>query len=109
MSRASRVKIMVKKKRKTSYLLAVMLNTVSLLLPIGAFLYTLDAPAPLMANKKGLIIFGITLLQYLLFRIPLKMMLEKAIQDNEYDEFGRNKNKTLFASISYSEIKKLLF
>ena len=85
----------MEKKHKTSYPLAITLNTISTVLPIGSFMFIGLSDTPLMQNTVGLAVIAGSLLQWLILRIPLKVMLEKAIEDNEYDEFGRNKSKRL--------------
>ena len=86
---------MKRKQRKTNYPLAIILNTASTVMPVLSFMYLGIADVPISKNTVGLVICAVSLIQWLVLKIPLKLMLEKAIEDNEYDEFGRNKSKHL--------------
>ena len=92
------------KERKTSYVLAILLNIFSLLFLlagifywfyglIGSLKYRIDFGYPQYEKQisTGILIFAIG--QYVFLRVPLKKMLGKSILDNEYDEFGRSKKK----------------
>lgn len=95
------------KERKTSYPLAIILNTGSLMLAIFGvvqWVWILIAPKSGIQLNTGnkwldtpsniaLIIAAICLIQFVALKIPLKAMLNKAVLDNEYDEFGRSKKK----------------
>lgn len=92
------------RKRKTSYPLAIFLNMLSLLLFMAAIFYRIyiflspesvgwDFGFEGKESFIGTIILIVSGLQYLLLRIPLKKMLNKAVLDNEYDEFGMSKKK----------------
>jgi stage V sporulation protein K len=99
--------------KKKSYPLALVLNIASLLVLLAGIVFaghialngthevpnafgqmvTVKGPSGEQA-MTGVIVFAISVIQFLLFRIPLRRFMEEAIIDNEYDEFGRNKKKT---------------
>ena len=111
---------MAKKQHKTNYPLAVLLNTLSIVVMLGgiataAWLIYISSKEPKSVketqgffNKEtiGYILGGAGLLQYLFLRIPLKKMLNKAVLDNEYDEFGRSKKKS-FENLTRREREEL--
>lgn len=88
------------KKHKTSYPLAIFLQTASTVLPFAAiiyFLYNMKAE-PLFTIldipiSLPVLLLLIAFMQWLVLKAPLKAMYNKAIQDNEYDEFGMSKKK----------------
>lgn len=81
------------RERKTSYPLAIFLSTVSTVLPfagIAYFAYSLikgDGKVEILST----VIFLVTFAQWVFLKHPLKRMYQKAILDNEYDEFGASK------------------
>lgn len=111
------------KKKKTSYPLTILLSTLSTAAPIVAvvwFLYQMirlkntaiiplggtfqvdDIQVPLISC----IVFFITLVQWGVFKKPLAKMYQKAIQDNEYDEFGNSK-KSNYATLTRKEREQM--
>lgn len=94
------------KEKKTSYPLVILAQTISTLLPIAGFVWWIYASVNLSQQYKTLfvvwdlnitipmIVFIITLLQFLALRVPLKKLYHKALMDNEYDEFGMSKKKS---------------
>ena len=111
------------KKKKTSYPLTILLSTLSTAAPIVAvvwFLYQMirlkntaiiplggtfqvdDIQVPLISC----IVFFITLVQWGIFKKPLAKMYQKAIQDNEYDEFGNSK-KSNYATLTRKEREQM--
>lgn len=111
------------KKKKTSYPLTILLSTLSTTAPIVAvvwFLYQMirlkntaiiplggtfqvdDIQVPLISC----IVFFITLVQWGVFKKPLAKMYQKAIQDNEYDEFGNSK-KSNYATLTRKEREQM--
>ena len=111
---------MSKGKHKTSYPLAIFLNTMSLLILLGGiacavWLVYLSSKDTQYAkesegffNKEilGYIIGGAGFAQFIVLRFPLKKMLGKAVLDNEYDEFGRSKKKS-FENLTRSEREEI--
>lgn len=108
-------------KHKTSYPLAIFLNTLSLvamLCGIGFMAYTLithsetssgfgsEGQSGLDVRIIGYIAGGVGFLQFIILRIPLKRMLNKAVLDNEYDDFGRSKKKS-FDNLTRKEREQL--
>lgn len=122
---------MAEKTHKTNYPLAIALNAVSTILPFASGLFTAYvwlAKTTVKADKDG---FGmmkgatvpisevysflkplavglivVTVLQWIIFRIPLKNMLNKAVMDNEYDENGVSKKKS-FANLTRREREEM--
>ena len=97
--------------KKTSYPLTIFLSTLSTVLPflsVGYVIYkavtTGFALDDLPFQYWLLLIVSFT--QWVVFRQPLKNMYQKAIQDNEYDEFGRSKKKS-FANLTRKEREEL--
>lgn len=98
----------MERQKKTSYPLVVALSTISTFAPVGgvgflvyAYVYGGSSPTadfseqmkhPLVAT--ALVILVVLFAQWVVFRPILKKMYQKAIQDNEYDEFGRSKKKS---------------
>lgn len=80
-------------KNKTSYPLAILLNTASTLLPLGAMVYFAVVLFKGEDYLASLILLVVASLQWLIFKQPLKNMYQKAVYDNEYDEFGNSKKK----------------
>lgn len=93
-------------KKKTSYPLVILLSTLSTLLPIAGGVYLVyvlckgDEPVLSMAFLM------IAILQRFAFKQPLANLYQKAIQDNEYDEFGRSKKKS-FANLTRKEREEM--
>lgn len=111
------------KKKKTSYPLTILLSTLSTAAPIVAvvwFLYQMirlknTAIIPLGGTFQvddirvpliSCIVFFITLVQWGIFKKPLAKMYQKAIQDNEYDEFGNSK-KSNYATLTRKEREQM--
>lgn len=115
------------KTRKTNYPLAILLNVVSTLLPFAAggffaFIYLKKINVSNGASAFGtasettvrvvdaypylkivaIIAIVISILQWLILRLYLKGMLNKAVMDNEYDENGVSKKKS-FANLTRKE------
>ena len=104
--------------KKTSYPLVILLSTLSTIFPFAAiiyFFYNLFMPSgidcyitideiniPVIAS----VIFLISFIQWIIFKNPLKNMMQKAISDNEYDEFGRSKKKT-YSNLTRAEREAL--
>lgn len=90
------------KQKKTSYPLAILLSTLSTFLPFGGVYYLIYAlthmEKPLTESGDipvfPVIVAIVTVLQWLIFRQPLKNMYQQAVQDNEYDEFGVSKKRS---------------
>lgn len=81
--------------KKMNYPLAIFINVVSTLLPIGALAFVGYC---YMNNRSELTTFAdialtISVVQWLLLKKPLKAVLNKAVLDNEYDENGVSKKK----------------
>ena len=103
-----------KKSKKTSYLLAIVLNVLALAVPVVITIELLMqflgageiqqtdgfGNVVTVAGRKGyvnvplLVASGASLTAYRILKNPLKNMLNQAIQDNEYDEFGMSKKKS---------------
>lgn len=122
----------LKKEHKTSYPLAILLNVVSTLIGFGGVIVGImllsgildgiftpekkavgDISEPTFWETLGeykniiaYVLMGVSVLQYVAFRIPLKKMLSKSILDNEYDEFGRSKKKS-FENLTRKEREEL--
>ena len=93
-------------KRKTSYPLAVFLNTLStafLTACIVAMAYIMFrwGGTPNVEIASG-VILAIGVLQFVVFKAPLKAMYQQAVYDNEYDEFGNSKKKK-FSNLTRAE------
>lgn len=96
----------MKKQHKTNYPLVILAQTISTLLPIAGVVWWIYASVNLSRQYKTLfviwdlnvtmpmIVFIITLVQFLALRVPLKKLYNKALMDNEYDEFGMSKKKS---------------
>ena len=89
----------MKKNHKSSYPLAVLLNTVSTFVPFVAAVFAIFEHQKLEAGSENhfklcFILLLVGVFQALVLRIPLKKLLVKSIKDNEYDEFGRSKKKS---------------
>ena len=97
---------MTEKNRKVNYPLMIILNVISTLLLICGAVYFLylsfsDNPDKFTISfgfeeykeeiSKG--IFLVCIIQYMILRKPLKKLLNQAVLDNEYDEFGVSKKK----------------
>lgn len=91
------------KNRKTSYPLTILLQTISTILPIAGviFMVLMIMIKPdwygLTAKQWEYIGYAaafVSFTQWVIFRQPLKKMYAKALQDNEYDEFGMSKKKS---------------
>lgn len=108
----------MKKARKTNYPLVILLQSISTLLPIAGFVWWIESSVELSHKYKTLfviwdlnitiplIVFAITLLQFLIFKMPLKKLYTKALLDNEYDEFGNSKKKG-FENLSRKEREEM--
>lgn len=83
----------MKKEHKTSYPLAITLQTISTVFPLGSIVF-LCTTINTEYTTTSFVVFVIAVLQWVIFRRPLDAMLQKAIQDNEYDEFGMSKKKS---------------
>lgn len=92
-----------KKEHKTSYPLAIIFNMLSVLVLLGGWIFFAYAKLTAVKSTTGdtgffenksniaLIVAVLCLIQFLALKAPLKKMLNKAVLDNEYDEFGRSK------------------
>lgn len=104
------------KKRKTNYPLVIVLSTVSTMLPIVGLVYMVyslffcdfDTLFTLFGCSFTLpiLLFFISFFQWIILRKPLKALYNKAIIDNEYDEFGRSKKKS-FENLTRKEREAL--
>ncbi len=92
-----------KRYRKTSYPLTILLQTFSSLFPVVGVIFMIYTMwfDPCWQNLEpkqweyiGYAVAFISFTQWVIFRRPLKKMYAKAIQDNEYDEFGMSKKKS---------------
>lgn len=84
----------MKGKRKTSYPLAIILSTISTVLPFAGFTYFIYDLLTSINKEIGVlpvIVFLTTFAQWVFLKYPLKKMYQQAILDNEYDEFGNSK------------------
>lgn len=98
------------KKRKTSYPLAILLSSISTILPIAGVIYLIyvymsqgkfveqfgDAARGSMNIRLiiAIILAIVSFVQWMILKQPLKNMYQQAVQDNEYDEFGVSKKKS---------------
>lgn len=110
----------MKKARKTNYPLVILLQTISTLLPIAGLVWWIYSSVKLSHKYKTLfviwdlnitiplIIFIITLVQFLVLKAPLKRLYTKALMDNEYDEFGVSKKKS-FENLTRKEREEMDF
>ena len=92
-----------KRYRKTSYPLTILLQTFSTLLPVIGVIFMVYTMlikihwcnlAPEQWEYIGYAVAFISFTQWVVFKRPLKKMYAKALQDNEYDEFGMSKKKS---------------
>ena len=81
--------------KKTNYPLAILINVVSTLLPIGglAFIVYCYSYGKTELTTLSYVVLTISVLQWLILKKPLKSVLNKAVLDNEYDENGVSKKK----------------
>ncbi len=86
----------MKKERKTSYPLAILLSTVSTALPVASMVWLVFSLMGIGTEDTMIpsVVFFICLAQWIVFKAPLHKMYNKAVQDNEYDEFGNSKKKS---------------
>lgn len=83
------------KKRKMNYPLAIIINVISTLLPLGALVFVAHCYMNKVSEYTTLanILLSISIAQWLILKKPLKAVLNKAVLDNEYDENGVSKKK----------------
>ena len=95
------------KQHKVSYPLAILLNVLSLIgIGVGS-LYLLYSIAVLGEESPlAIFAFAVGLIQYIVLRRPLKKLLDKAVLDNEYDEFGNSKKKK-FENLTRAEREQI--
>lgn len=110
----------MKKQHKTNYPLVILAQTISTLLPIVGVVWWIYASVNLSRQYKTifviwdlnitipLIVFIITLVQFLVLKAPLKKLYNKALMDNEYDEFGVSKKKS-FENLTRKEREEMDF
>jgi stage V sporulation protein K len=106
-----------KKGHKTSYPLAILLNMLSTIALVGGIAFfgfvkllslkdkTKDTGFFTLPNI-ALIVAILGIIQFLALKIPLKKMLNKAVLDNEYDEFGRSK-KTKYENLTRQQREQM--
>jgi len=87
---------MEKKERKMSYPLAVLINVLSTLFPLGAlfflaYCYSNNSMKDFQIVSQILLV--ISFIQFIVLKNLLKNVLNKAVMDNEYDENGVSKKK----------------
>ena len=86
---------------------AIVLSVISTILPIAAVFYCIyeynnrkiidnafESQTDNSAFTVSIIVLVLTVLQFIALRIPLKKMLNKAILEEEYDQFGKSKKKS---------------
>lgn len=110
------------KKKKTSYPLAILLSTLSSAAPIGVGVWFISQMFQVKAGKEPLggvveldglsfpiisgVLFILSIMQWAILKKPLSAMYQKAIQDNEYDEFGNSKRST-YATLTRKEREQM--
>jgi stage V sporulation protein K len=93
-------------KKKTSYPLTIFLSTLSTFIPILAVFGIFYSQITKQYETPAFIFFIVAIAQWVFLRQPLKDMYQKAIQDNEYDEFGRSKKKS-YANLTRKEREEM--
>lgn len=93
------------KEKKTSYSLVILISTISSILPVCGAVFVACVLIPTVdfylfgfdqkqMETLGYIVFGVSLAQWVVARVPLKRAYTKAVQEREYDEFGNSKKKS---------------
>ncbi len=77
----------------TSYPLAIMLNTISTVAMVGGLIWLVYGYMKNLPEELQIVVFILSFAQWVFLKKPLSYMLQKAILDNEYDEFGVSKKK----------------
>lgn len=93
--------------KKTNYALVIVLSAASTILPVAGVVFLVYETAKRGgASVLGTVLFIIAIAQWVIFKQPLKNMYQKAVQDNEYDEFGRSKKKS-YANLTRREREEM--
>lgn len=107
-------------QKKTNYLLAILLNVFSLCgMVLGLYycfhtlinwdnkkIFSINFGHPELKNQIAMAIGAVAFGQWYMLKLPLKKMLNKSINDNEYDEFGRSKKKK-FENLTRAEREEM--
>lgn len=107
-------------QKKTNYLLAILLNVFSLCgMVLGLYycfhtlinwdnkkIFSINFGHPELKNQIAMGIGAVAFGQWYILKLPLKKMLNKSINDNEYDEFGRSKKKK-FENLTRAEREEM--
>lgn len=81
------------KQKKTSYPLAILYSTLSTMLMVAGIGWLIYSYTAGLSTTLPTFLFVVTFIQWVILKKPLKDMYQKAIQENEYDEFGASKKK----------------
>lgn len=90
----------------TSYPLAIMLNTISTVAMVGGLIWLVYGYMKNLPEELQIVVFILSFAQWVFLKKPLSYMLQKAILDNEYDEFGVSKKKK-FENLSRAERERI--